>query len=460
MSSSKLSGLTRRQLLMAAGGAVAAAVAGGVLWYLGQTPTGTQTTAAQQATPTAATPSTPTATTPSAAQRAKIVILARSDYHQEVHEKVLIPFFRESRPNVEVGYVPKGYNDLYQVAKLSMTRGSSEYDVLYLDEPWIREFRQWAVPIEGVDVSGYPSKVLEPVKMGNALYAVPILGNFNFYFYRQDVLDQVNESRPKSLDDIMRIAETVQKRLAPKVYGFTGNFTVGLGSGAAGDAYALLLLAHGGSFFSPRDGVTPALDSQEAVDALKVAKFFVKNGHPQITNWPDLRSIHESVYQGDAAAGLVWNGWIQFVDDPQRSKVVGRVEVMPVPGRRGPVSHTGIWHYVVPKFSKNQEAAKAYVKAATSPEGQLKAQLVINMPPTRATIFNNAEVRKRNRLADSYAKILEAGTPARTSPIWTAAQPRLNEIIARYFQDALSAEEAVKQMHNVLVEISKREGLI
>jgi multiple sugar transport system substrate-binding protein len=114
----------------------------------------------------------------------------------------------------------------------------------------------------------------------------------------------------------------------------------------------------------------------------------------------------------------------------------------------------------VPKFSKNQEAAKAFVKAVTSYEAQLKAQLEVGMPPTRATIFADAEVRRRNRLADSYAKIVEAGTPARTSPIWTAAQPRLNEVIARYFQDAVTAEEAVKQMHSILVELSKRERLI
>jgi len=148
------------------------------------------------------------------------------------------------------------------------------------------------------------------------------------------------------------------------------------------------------------------------------------------------------------------------VDDSQRNKVLGEVEVMHLPGRRGPAAHTGVWYYVAPKFSRNQEVAKTYVKAATSLEAQLEAQLKVNMPPTRATVYANAEERKRNRPADSYAKIVEAGTPACTSPTWTAAQPQLNEIIARYLQDAISVEEAVKQMHKVLVEISKREGLI
>lgn len=445
--------ISRRQLFMVVGGAAVAAVAGGVLWQLSQPQPPSTTTQASATPQTTATPTT------GAAAQGKLVILARSDYHQDAHNKALIPYFKERNPSVAVEYIPKGYNDLYQVAKLAMQRGAADYDVLYLDEPWVREFTQWAVPVD-VDTTGYPPKLLEPVKAGNSLYAVPILGNFNFYFYRTDVLDQIGENKPKSMDDIMRIAETVQKKLTPKIYGFTGNFTVGQGSGAAGDAYALLLLTYGGAFFDPKDGVTPVLDSQEAVEALKTTKFFVKNGHPQITNWPDLRSIHESVYQGEAASGLVWNGWIQYVDDPQRSKVAGKVEVMPLPGRKGPVAHTGVWYYVVPKFSRNQETAKAYVRAATSHEAQLKAQLEVGMPPTRATVFADAEVRRRNRLADSYAKIIEAGTPARTSPIWTAAQPRLNEVIARYFQDAVTAEEAVKQMHSILVEVSKKEGLI
>ena len=445
--------ISRRQLFMIVGGAAVAAVAGGVLWQLSQPQPPTTTTQASATPQTTATPTT------GGAAQGKLVILARSDYHQDAHNKALIPYFKERNPSVAVEYIPKGYNDLYQVAKLAMQRGAADYDVLYLDEPWVREFTQWAVPVD-VDTTGYPPKLLEPVKAGNSLYAVPILGNFNFYFYRTDVLDQIGENKPKSMDDIMRIAETVQKRLAPKIYGFTGNFTVGQGSGAAGDAYALLLLTYGGAFFDPKDGVTPVLDSQEAVEALKTAKFFVKNGHPQITNWPDLRSIHESVYQGETASGLVWNGWVQYVDDPQRSKVVGKVEVMPLPGRKGPVAHTGVWYYVVPKFSRNQATAKAFVKAATSHEAQLKAQLEVGMPPTRATVFADTEVRRRNRLADSYAKIIEAGTPARTSPIWTAAQPRLNEVIARYFQDAVTAEEAVKQMHSILVEVSKKEGLI
>ncbi|AFA39976.1 ABC-type sugar transport system, periplasmic component [Pyrobaculum oguniense TE7] len=395
----------------------------------------------------------------SPAQASSIKVLARSDYHEEVHRKGLIPYFR-SKTGAEVDYVPKGYNDLYSIAVLAMRNRSSEYDVLYLDEPWLLDFNEYAEEIDGVDLFGYPSRLVERVRAIGGLWAVPILGNFNFYFYRRDLLEKLGESPPKSMDDILRLTEEASEKLPSGVYAFTGNLTLGQGDGAAGDAYAVTLMAYGGAYFDPKDGVTPVLDSQEAVEALRALKIFKRYGHPQIATWTNLREIHESVYSGEAFSGLVWNGWIQYVDNPERSRVVGKVEIMPLPGKKGPVSNTGIWCYVVPKFSERKELAKQFVRLATSYEGQLKAHLETSMPPTRFTVYQSTEVRQRNRLAEAYVKVMEAGIPARTSPIWPSVSRPLNEVIARFLNDSLTAEDAVKQMHKILVDESKRRGLI
>ena len=90
---------------MAAGGAVVAAVTGGVLWQLSQ-PQPPSTTTTNAPTQTAATQTSAAPTT--GAAQGRLVILARSDYHQEVHEKALIPYFKERNPSVTVEYVPKG----------------------------------------------------------------------------------------------------------------------------------------------------------------------------------------------------------------------------------------------------------------------------------------------------------------------------------------------------------------
>jgi hypothetical protein len=98
--------ISRRQLFMVVGGAAVAAVAGGVLWQLSQPQPPSTTTQAS------ATPQTTTTPTTGAAAQGKLVILARSDYHQDAHNKALIPYFKERNPSVAVEYIPKGYNDL------------------------------------------------------------------------------------------------------------------------------------------------------------------------------------------------------------------------------------------------------------------------------------------------------------------------------------------------------------
>jgi len=113
--------MSRRQLFMVVGGAAVAAVAGGVLWQLSQPPT-SSTATTNAPTQTAATQTSAAPTT--GAAQGRLVILARSDYHKEVHEKALIPYFKERNPSATVEYVPKGYNDLYQVAKLTMHLGT------------------------------------------------------------------------------------------------------------------------------------------------------------------------------------------------------------------------------------------------------------------------------------------------------------------------------------------------
>ncbi len=55
--------------------------------------------------------------------------------------------------------------------------------------------------------------------------------------------------------------------------------------------------------------------------------------------------------------GAVWNGWVKDVEDPSRSKVVGQLYFMPMPGKRR-VSQTGVWYYAVPVYSRNKELAK------------------------------------------------------------------------------------------------------
>jgi len=438
--------ITRRQMLYLAAGGVAALAVGGIIYAWQQTPsTATQTATQTQTAPQAAN------------QPRRLTVLARSGYHEEVN-KTLMEHYNSKRPPVEFSYVPKGYHDTYQAAVLAMRSRSTEYDVMYLDEPWLYEFyvNGWLEPLGDVDMSGVPQAIADLGKYKGVTYAMPIVGNFNFMFYNKELLDKVGESPPKSWDDVLRIAETVNQRLAPKSYGWSGEY-----SAVVTNVYATVLLSLGGNLFDPKDRVTPTLDTPEAVEALKIVRDLAspKRAHPKTMSWASLAEYSDAILNGEVAMGAVWNGWVKDVDDPSRSKVVGQIYFMPMPGKR-PGSQTGVWYYTVPVFSRNKELAKDYVKVATSYEAQKYAYLKVGLPVTRINIYEEPEVQQKSRLAKMFAEVAKVGVPARTSPIYIKLDRELHSIVNKVVLGELTPEAAAAQMQKLLVEESKRAGLL
>jgi multiple sugar transport system substrate-binding protein len=446
--------VTRRKFLTmaAVAGAAAVAMGGAAIWA------SQSGHSAGQATSTSAVGTTQTAASGSASAEVSLSILARSGYHQELHERGLFPYYRQKRPNIKFRYTPKGYAETYQTALLAMRNRSREYDVMYLDEPWLYTFytNGWVSPVGKTDLSGVPDLIAQLGYYKGELYAVPITGNFNFMFYNKAVIESVGENPPKSWDDVVRIAETVQQKMAPKTYGWSGNYPGGVTS----DVYLTVLMSLGGAMFDPRDRVTPVLDSNEAVEALKLIAYLAnKAGHPKTTSWVNLQDYVDAILNREVAMGMVWNGWVKDVDNAQRSKVVGEVEITPAPGKQR-VSQTGIWYYTIPVYSENKELAADYIKTVTTFDGQKYAHLNAGLPPTRITVFQDAEVQSRNRLARYYIDIANLARPARTSPAYMNLEDSLNSLFNKAVLGEVKPEEAVKQAHKMLVEESKKLGLI
>ncbi|MFZ8838476.1 MAG: extracellular solute-binding protein [Pyrobaculum sp.] len=368
----------------------------------------------------------------------------------------MIEYYNSKKPPVEFNYIGKGYSDAYQTAVLAMRKRSTDYDVMYLDEPWLYEFyiNGWLEPLGDVDMSGVPQAIADLGKYKGVTYAMPITGNFNFMFYNKEILDKVGESPPKSWDDVLRIAETVNQRLAPKSYGWSGRYTVS-------DVYITVLLSLGGYIFNPKDRVTPTVDTPEAVEALKITRDLAspKRAHPKTTTWSSNAEISDAILSGELAMGAVWSGWVKDVDDPSRSKVVGQIYFMPMPGKR-PVSQTGVWCYAVPVYSRNKELAKDYIKVATSYEAQKYAHLKVGLPPTRTNVYEDPEVKQKSRLAKMSAEVTKAGVPARTNPIYIKLSSELDSIFIKVVLGELTPEAAAAQMQKRLMEESKKAGLL
>ncbi len=425
--------LPRRKFLIAAGGAVIAFAVGDIILRVGNS---------EQA---------------AVVNSEKLVMVGQSGYHEQIND-FLIKAFMQNNPDVKIEYIPKGYTDEYQSIVLSMRNHSSEYDVMYVDEPWVPLAMNegWLAPIEGVNLSGYPKYLAEWSSRNGQVYAQPILGNSNFMFYRKDILDSIGLGRPKTWNDVLTAAKKIKSKYTDKgerIYGFSAEMTTG--RRIANDAFPSFLYPFGGRYFAKDGGVKPVLNSQEAVEALKFMKGLLPYSHPQTTTW--VNGFTDAILRGEIAMGIVWNGNIKDVDNPEKSKVVGKIDVMPYPTQKinfGAIS--GVWFYTVSKFSKNNRLADKFINYATSFEAQKSAAINVGLPPTRLPVYLDPEVKKKDRLAEEYYNILSVAKTVRTNPKWMSMWTPVGTYLYMGVTGEISPEDAIKQAYEEMLKVEVR----
>jgi multiple sugar transport system substrate-binding protein len=428
--------VTRRQFLYILGGTVAVAVLGGGVYFLTRTPS-------QQ-------PQKPKTLS------GKLTILGRSGYHETIVRN-LMDTFSKKYPDVSLDYVPKGYTDEYQTIVLSMRNKSTDYDVLYIDEPWIHMMinNGWLLPIDQPDLSNYPDSLKSWPTVNGKTYAQAITGNANFLFYRKDILDSIGEQPPQTWDDVLRIAQKVKSKytdVGVKLYGF-GAYSV-KGTSIAQDTFPAILYPFGGRYFAD-DGVTPALKSQEAIDALEFFKELKNYSHPRMTEFQSLAEYSDAILRGEVAVGVAWNGWLADIDNPQKSQVVGKIEVQPYPRQKTFFgAQSGVWYMAASAFTTNQDAAIEFVKVSTSFEAQKRAALEAGLPPTRLNVFTDADYKNQNRLADKFREIILNAKPVRTNPLWGDMAENVGTYLYMGLLGQISAEEAINKAYEEMVKVT------
>jgi ABC-type glycerol-3-phosphate transport system substrate-binding protein len=137
------------------------------------------------------------------------------------------------------------------------------------------------------------------------------------------------------------------------------------------------LSGFGGSYFKA-DGVTPNLDTPEAITALEYYGNLLKNYGPVgIANYSHAE-VQNDMLQGNAVMFIDSANLAIRCEDPTESKVAGKLSYAVVPGniRRQPGFYT--WALGIASNSKNKDVAAKFVAWMMSPE--IATQIDISAP--------------------------------------------------------------------------------
>ena len=356
-----------------------------------------------------------------------IKVLSFRDSHSEAVAKRVKDFEALTGIKVKMDLIASN-----TVATKTMTdqMAGGSYDLYTVDEPFIPRLApffisrdQWPtwekVGADEMNQKQFLSAAVEGTMFQGKSYGIPVNSNVYLYNYRKDLFENPDEmkafqakygyplSAPKTMKQMRDVAEFFTR--PPRLYGFAP-FTK-KSEGTTVEAI-WILSSFGVKVFD--ENLNVVLNEGQAAKAFTFYKDMMNFAPRGSKSWH--HSERMAAYKkGKIAQIMTWPGFLMGLENPRKSRVVGKSswDVPPkgAGGQSAPVA--GTWALAIPKSSKNKEAAAAFANFWTSakfgqklvPHGMNPARrdllseqaLVANNPwfPAILSNFSTAVVRPR-----------------------------------------------------------------
>jgi multiple sugar transport system substrate-binding protein len=375
----------------------------------------------------------------------------------------------EAQTGVHINIAEFPYANLFEKELVDLTTRAGAYDLIMLDDPWFPKFATRdaltdLAPLyekrgqKGADEDFVPSSIAlcrHPYQTG-ALYALPYVGNSQLFFYRKDVFEKHGLKEPATWDEVLAAARTISEREtagAPgggKMHGYV--MRAAQGNAAVAD-FMPIFWAFGAEMFD--EGGKPAVNSAEGIAALKFMLELGKYSPPGYASF-NADEVNAHLLQGTAAMSINWPAWIGPLNDPAKSKVIGKMEFTVMPGALKPGrAEIGNWLISIPRSAKNAEAAFDFLIWATSAE-QMKRSALRGNPPTRKSVFTDAELLTKFPAYPAQLRSLENSRPRPRTPQWNEIENAFGIFLSKANSGELSPEEAMNQANAKIAEIIER----
>ena len=403
---------------------------------------------------------------PAKAAGGKVVIGAFSDGALTPFKQKIIPLAK-TEGGFEVQFLEDEYGVTLEKFFTDAQSGAGQYDMYLLDDPWVPQFgaagvledlgaggidaadTDWSGPM--IDMGFWPPRSGPRVKgfegQEPKLICVPFVGDLQTLTYRNDVH---TNGAPKTWDELIEVGKqgvAAGKIKYPVVFrGVAGNPIV--------TSWYPLFLSYGGEFFDDKWKVTFNSAAGKAA-----AEFFVgpmkQNAPPGVVEF-DQDQEGASILGGEAGAIIQYSGNALKADDPQQSKVVGKLDFGVVPKKDKAIAQLGIFIAGVPKSAPNKANAVAFLNWYASKATQAKLSEAGSIPVKRSAF---AIPNPGNRLIPVALKQLDAGAlPRPRTPDWAKVEELLGIELNKALQAGSGGGEALERAAQQATDYLKQAG--
>ena len=199
----------------------------------------------------------------------------------------------------------------------------------------------------GFSAASYLPAVLSQGAYGGKQYCLPDFVSTVVVAYRKDLFEAAGLEPPTTLDDVLAAAKALNGK-----NGMAGITLPGKATGATADVLGSLITAYGSWWYDKAD--KPALDKTAATKAIQFYVDAAKYAPQGILNF-HFDEVATAAAQGEAAIAISTTPSLSWVEDPKRSKTVGKWAYVPLAAEAGkPSGELIFWNWCINANSNNR----------------------------------------------------------------------------------------------------------
>jgi multiple sugar transport system substrate-binding protein len=316
------------------------------------------------------------------------------------------------------------------------------YDVVSVDVVWTAEFaaQQWLQPLEGdfaIDTSGMLQPTVEAGTYNDTLYTAPVSSDGGLLYYRKDLVP----NPPKTWDEMMADCDIAREN---DMDCYAGQFSQyeGLTVNAAE------AINNTGGEIVEDDGITPAVDSEEAREGLQNLVDAYDNGNiPSKAITYTEEEGRQSFQSGDLLFLRNWPYVYNLAQTEGSSKVKGKFGVAPLPGVDGPgTSSLGGHNAGISVYSDHKATARDFVQYLVSAESQRWFLEQGSLAPVLEDLYDDPALVKQFPYLPTLHTSIENAVPRPRTPFYPAVTEAIQANAYAALKGSVSVDQAISDM--------------
>lgn len=369
-------------------------------------------------------------------------------------EEMLAEFTKET--GIKVKALPTAWDEIKSKIAVAAAGKKTPADVIEVDWSWTGEFVSagWleALDVDDATIKDIPG--LSYYKVKDKYYAIPYANGVRLTYVNKEMFGKagIKEGEyPKTWKE-MEVAMDKLKKSGAVEYPFL--FPMSAEEKTSTSFYALAYTRNG-KIFNNDD----TLNVESALSTLKMLKEYLDKGY---INPADVTQPGMDVFRGiNNANGALLIGpmfHITSTENPETSKVVGKVTTIPAMGLDAPATGTITFIEAVgiSPYSENKEAAKKYIEWYSRPDTQRKLNKAVHVIPTRTSVLE--EMIKDGTIKNPGALVEEAKKVTTPFPngvpkYYTKMSTEIFNLINQMGQGKITPEEATKLMDEKIKQL-------